>query len=180
MANYICRPVVNVPDYLVAQIQVPAGQTMNVGSVLIADSYVAAIEGNISVYAPEKMSTAKLGVKQLAIVIGGAGFETLPDGRRPAGQVDYTKYVYQAGDVVTVVFLTSRMRFEISDDAVTTPSVATVGAFLEPVDGAYALTAKATATAGTAVALKVLAKKYFRLGGLNGGQFAKTSIVVVE
>lgn len=180
MANYICRPLTAVPDYLVAQVTVPVGSTLNVGSVVIADSYDAAISGNISVYTAEKMTTAKLGVSTLAVVVGGSNFETLKDGRRPDGNVDYTTYNFVAGDVITIVFLTSRMRFEISDDAVTTPATAIVGNFLEPVNNSYQFTAAAARTAGTAVAMKVLAKKFFRLGGNNGAGFAQTSIVVVE
>ena len=104
----------------------------------------------------------------------------LPDGRRPEGQPDYTQYTFQAGDVVTIVFLAPQMRFEISNDSVNLNSLTpAAGQVLYPVNAAYALTLGASVPAGTFSSLKVLATKYFRLGGQFGGQFASTMVVAV-
>jgi hypothetical protein len=178
MANYICRPMVNVPDYLVASVTVPAGQTIYAGSVVNLATLDTSISGNFSVYAAATPVTATLGV-QMGLVING-GWELLSDGRRPEGQPDYTQYSYAAGEVITVVVLAPKIRFEISDDAVTASGTPAVGEFLYPVNNSWKLTDGASVPSGTFSSLKILAKKYFRLGGLYGGQFASTMVAVAQ
>lgn len=181
MANYICRPVTEVPNYLVAAVTVPAGQTFHAGEVVFAKSLDSGvgIGANLSVFAATEPATALLGA-QAAIVIND-GFEQLADGRRPAGQPDYTQYTYAAGDVVTIVFLAPGMRFEISEDSVNLNSLTpAAGQVLYPVDGAYTMTLGATVPAGTFSSMTVLATKYFRLGGQFGAQFANTLVAIVN
>lgn len=176
MANRICIPMVEVPEYLVATIRVPAGKTIYPGNIVVAESVDAAIAGNFSVYAPEQPATANLGM-QMALVING-GFEQLPDGRRPEGQPDYSKYEFIEGDVVTVVFMVAQMRFEISADCFTgTPEV---NAVAYPVDGADQMEAGASVPVGTFSSIKLMAQKYFRIGGKFGGEFVTTYVVKVQ
>ncbi len=179
MSNYICRPLTEVPDYLVANVTVPAGVSLHAGQVVVANTLDASISGNYSVYAATQPATANLKT-QMAIVING-GFEQLPDGRRPDGQPDYTQYTFVAGDVVTIVFLNPQMRFEISNDSVNLNTLTpAAGQVLYPVNGDYTLTLGAAAPAGTYSSLAVLTTKYFRIGGQFGGQFANTMIVVAQ
>ena len=176
MANRVCRPVVEIPDYLVGTVIVPDGVTLYPGDIIVADTYTSAIAGNWSVFAATKPITANLG-EQMAVIING-GFEMLPDGRRPDGQPDFTKYEFIAGDVVTIIFLTPQARFEISNDCITGTPI--VGDFLFPVDDSYKVSKGAAIPVGTFSSLKVLALKNFRLGGLYGAQFAPTVICSVR
>lgn len=177
MSNYVCRPMVSVPDYLVATITVPSGHTFNAGQVVDASTLDTNISGNYSVYAASTPVTATLGA-QKAIIING-GWEQLSDGRRPEGQPDFTQYTFSAGEVITVVFLAPQMRFEISNDSFTHSGTPAVGDYLYPVNNSANLTDGASVPGGTYSNLKVLALKNFRLGGLFGGQFASTVVAVV-
>jgi hypothetical protein len=174
--NKIARPVTNVPDYLVGTVKVPVGETLYPGNILVADSVDATINGNWSVFAATKPVTANLG-KTMAIVING-GWEHLPDGRRPEGNSDYTQYKFDEGEVVTIVFLATALRFEISKDALTTGATLTVGEVLYPTNDAWTLTEGTSVPTSTVSYLKILANKYFRLGGQFGGEFAPTVIVI--
>jgi len=176
MSNKLARPMVAVPDYLVGTIIVPDGVTLYPGDIVLANTYSTAISKNYSVFDATKPLTATLG-EQMAIVIND-GFEQLSDGRRPAGQPDYTKYEFIAGDVVTIIFLAPKLRFEVSYDAVTDTPV--VGKFMYPTNDAYLLTVGVSIPAGTFSAMKVLALKDFRLGGQFGGEFASTAVAIVE
>jgi len=179
MSNYICRPVVPVPDYLVVTTTVPSGQTFYAGEVVFNSALDSSISGNLSVYASTQPAVANLG-KQMAIIING-GFEQLSDGRRPEGQPDFTQYTFAAGDVVTAIVLTSAMRFELSNDSVNLNSLTpTAGQVLYPVNAAYILTLGTAVPAGTYSSFTVLATKYFRLGGQFGAQFASTMVVAVN
>jgi len=177
MANYVCRPMVSVPDYLVGTVVVPVGTTLTAGSIVFADANDTTIPGNYSVFSAVQPITGTLG-KQMAIVING-GWEQLADGRRPEGNPDYTQYTFNAGDVATIIFLTPKMRFEISYDAITgTPAVNGV---LFPVTASNALTYNATTVPiGTFSSFTVLALKNFRLGGKFGAQFASTVVAMVK
>ena len=99
MANYIAVPTKHVPDYLICHAVVPAGQTLHVGSVVALESIADA--RNYSVWT---MTAPAANAKHVGIIVG-AGIEELSDGRRPAGNVDWTTYTFKAGDVVTVVML---------------------------------------------------------------------------
>ena len=54
-----------------------------------------------------------------------------------------------------------------------------VGKFIEPVNGAYAGSIVDTRTSGTTSALKVIATKNFRMGGMFGYQFIDTVVATV-
>ena len=110
MANYIAVPTKHVPDNLICHAVLPPGQTLHVGSVVALESIANA--RNYSVWT---MTAPAADAKHVGIIVG-AGIEELSDGRRPAGNVDWTTYTFKAGDVVTVVMLEKFMSFEISKD----------------------------------------------------------------
>ena len=176
MANYLCRATnPRVPDYLVKKVSVPAGKTLHAGDLVMLKTLDTGIADNYQVYVGDQPATADL--KLRAAIIINDGFETLSDGRRPDGQPDYTQYVYQAGDVVTAILLVPGLDFEISTSAIT--GTAAVGKFVEPVNAAYAGSIVDARTAGTTSALKVLATKHFRMGGMFGYQFIDTVVATV-
>ena len=183
MANYLCRATnPRVPDYLVIKVSVPTGQTLNAGDVIPVTTLDTDIDNNYQVFTGTQPATASLGVR-MAIVING-GFETLSDGRRPAGQPDYTQYTYEAGEVVTAILMVPGLVFEISQDAITNGNQAAVGDFLEPVNGSYAMSriqASTGRTDGVLSGMRVLnPAKNFRMGGQFGGQFITTVVAIVE
>lgn len=183
MANYIGRPVTQVPDYMVKNVVIPAATLITAGNVVIANS-LDATDGtrNLFAFAPTKPTTAGFAKYGVSVVLSPS-FETLTDNRMPAGNPDYTTYTYKANDVATVVDCHAGMVFEISTDAIATPASATVGNFLIPTNNAFTLTATATEPSAGATAsktyFKILQTKDFRLGGLNANQYAKTVVCQV-
>ena len=180
MPNYLCRATnPRVPDYLIIKVAVPSGQTMKAGDVFPVKALDTNIPNNYQVFTGSQPATADLGIR-MAIVIND-GFETLEDGRRPAGQPDYTQYTFGEGEVVTAVLLVPGLMFEISKDCLTGASSISAGNILEPVNGAYTLATKTAHTAGTKSALRVLnAAKNFRMGGQFGYNFITTVVAMVE
>lgn len=180
MPNYLCRATnPRVPDYLIIKVAVPSGQTMKAGDVFPVKALDTNIPNNYQVFTGSQPATADLGIR-MAIVIND-GFETLEDGRRPAGQPDYTQYTFGEGEVVTAVLLVPGLMFEISKDCLTGTGSIAAGNILEPVNGAYTLATKTAHTAGTKSALRVLnAAKNFRMGGQFGYNFITTVVAMVE
>ena len=174
MANYVSRVASpHIPDYLVIKVSVPANKTITPGSVVPVLQLDTTITNNWNVYSGIQPATANLGVR-MALILND-GFETLPDGRRPAGQPDYTQYTYSAGQVVTAVLLVPGLIVELSNDCVTTAASAVVTDYLQPVNGSYSLSRIANATgvtAGTLTALQVdYVNKNSRIGGNLGAGF---------
>lgn len=180
MPNYLCRATnPRVPDYLIIKVAVPSGQTMKAGDVFPVKALDTNIPNNYQVFTGSQPATADLGIR-MAIVIND-GFETLEDGRRPAGQPDYTQYTFGEGEVVTAVLLVPGLVFEISKDCLTNNGSVAAGNILEPVNGAYTLDVKTAHTEGTKSALRVLnAAKNFRMGGQFGYNFISTVVAMVE
>lgn len=173
MANYIAVPTKHVPDYLICHATVPAGQTLHVGSVVALESITGT--RNYSVWTITAPAAA---AKHVGIIVG-ASIEELADGRRPAGNVDWTQYTFKEGDVVTVVMLEKYMSFEISKDILGDTTNVANGNFLVT-DGSYKL-ATAVASAGNVATLKIIVNDtYFRNGGNAGGGFVPTLFVRVE
>lgn len=176
MANYLCRATnPRVPDYLVKKVSVPADTTLHAGDIVMLKELDSGIENNYQVYTGTQPATDNL--KLRAAIIINDGFETLPDGRRPKGQPDYTQYVYQAGDVVTAIMLVPGLDFELSTDVITGAFAA--GQYIEPVDGTYKGAVKTARTETTKSALMMLAQKNFRMGGMFGYQFIDTVVATV-
>lgn len=182
MANYLARVASpRVPDYAIIKAIVGTGETLNPGSLVALTALDTAIltENNYQVFAATKPATANLG-EMMAIVIND-GFETLADGRRPDGQPDYTQYTFKEGEVVTCVLLVPGLMFEISQDCVTSGTSAVAGDIIEPVNNSYMGNRIASATGrteGVMSGLKVLTTKYFRMGGMFGGNFITTIVAM--
>lgn len=165
-----------LPHYLVKTAVVPAGQEIQAGAVVALktiDSDGVGASTNLEVYNADTVTDIK--TERLGIVLND-GFETLEDGRRPAGQPDYTQYIAKAGDVVTVLCLVDWMSVEISKDALADEATPTTGQYLIPVNGEYTLTSSAAADTSK-VYLRVDAPHYIRSGGNFGSGFIQGYIV---
>lgn len=172
MANYVCYPMTNVEEHLLANVTAPTGG-LKAGQVIVISAIDTTITGNYTQFVATQPTTALLKTNRVAIVING-GFETLSDGRRPAGQPDYTQYTYPAGATVPVLVLAPDVTFYLSDDCLA--AAATAGQYLSPANASNTLTAGAARSATALMNALVLAKKAFRLGGQFGAQFATGNV----
>src|SRR5690606_34628914 len=116
------------------------------GMIIVADSISAAIAGNFSVRTATKPATANLG-KVMCLVLSGGNFETLSDGRRPAGNPDYGTYAYKTGDIAPVMLMNLGNKVWMSNGA--TSGTIAKDAILEPLNNSYVPTIVASRTAGT-------------------------------
>lgn len=173
----ICYASIDTPKIYMINVHVGV-DSLSAGNLIVADTVEDAIAGNFSVMKPTKPATANLG-KTMAIVLSGGSFETLADGRRPAGNPDYgtAGYDYVTGDIAPCLLLQEGVSLWISDGAIS--GVSASGKFLEPVNASYVPTIKDTRTTGTLVAMQVIAKKAMQMGGLFGGEFEAGSFVRV-
>ena len=112
MKHYVCRPVTEIPDYLISNIRVNEGIELTAGEAVVPKTIDNEINGNFSVYITSPIS--ELGDSP-ALVLNDC-FETLEDRRRPDGNPDYTTYVYKEGEVVACVRLIPELKFEIGTD----------------------------------------------------------------
>lgn len=179
MEHYVCRPVTELPSYMQTQFRVPKGEIITAGQVFAAEELDTGLKyGNWTVFVPEFLSDTET---QIPSIILDNGFETLPDGRRPDGQPDYTEYAFTEDQVITAIKLLPETKFEISYDSVIQESEIKVGGYLVPEVGSRHLIYKEMLEeADTSIYLVVEALKEFRLGGLFGGEFAKTMVVRVK
>lgn len=181
MANYISQCITpRVSSDHISKVTVPTGG-LRAGQVVIADTLDNTIAGNYEVYTATQPATANLGSNFVAIVVND-GFETLEDGRRPAGQPNYYQYSFKAGETAPVIFLDRHLVFNIGADALDsgTASTAAVGKFLYPVNGSNNLTVGDSIPAGTACGLKIIATYNTPIGGQYGGGFATSYICVAQ
>lgn len=172
MKNYICYPLTpRVSTRFISKVK--ATSELTPGSIIIAETLENALGGNYETYTPKIATAADLGSKFFALVLND-GFETIEDGRRPAGQPDYFAYTFKTGEVAPILFLDNHMEFEIGADCVaeSTKASAVVGNYLVPVAGSSILNAVSAIPSGTFVGLKILALKNTPIGGDFGGQFA--------
>lgn len=181
MANYLGMNMQNVPEYKVHNVLAPAGG-LKAGNIVMLGGVPtggSAIDGNYQVLSAVQPTTANMVTNKIAVVVTGGNFETLDDGRLPEGQPNYLQYEYKEGQVAPVVLLDDGMIFQISDEALTSATAATVGGFIVPANGTYNATSVATATdTNYKQALKIVAKKNFRMGGQFGGNFITTSVAM--
>lgn len=179
MANYICRTVTETPGYMQADFRVPEGTQVYPGEIYMPNQLDTDLGyGNWRVYLPEVIEDVETEVP--AIILNG-GFETLSDGRRPDGNPDYTTYEFNPGDVATAILLKPEIKLEISYDAISNGIDVEGLGYLIPEEGLGLLKFVETLDeVNSKVYLKVEALKEFRLGGLFGGEFAKTMVVRVK
>ena len=177
--HYVARTVTKTPDYMQAKIVVPAAEVLHAGQVVVAEELDASLGyGNWDVYTAAKVSDETK--NNVAIILNG-GFETLSDGRRPDGNPDYTNYIFNAGDIATAIVLKPEIKFEISYDAISNGTDVEGLGYLIPEESQGLLKFVETLDeVNSKVYLKVEALKEFRLGGLFGGEFAKTMVVRVK
>lgn len=182
MANYVGYCITpRVCSEHIAKVTAPAGGLV-AGQVVYVEELDATIPGNYEVFVATKPATAGLASRHLAMVING-GFETLSDGRRPAGQPDYTQYTYAEGENVPVVFLDEHLTFLVSPDSVsggTSASPASdIGKFIIPANGTYTAAVNAS-NSGVGNSLKIVGTYYLPLGGNFGGNFAQVYVCVAQ
>ena len=179
MEHYVCRPVTELPSYMQAQFRVPQGEIITAGQVFAAEKLDTDLKyGNWTVFVPEILSDTET---QIPSIILDNGFETLPDGRRPDGQPDYTEYAFTENQVITAIRLLPETKFEISYDSVIQESEIKVGGYLVPEVGSRHLIYKEMLEeTDTSIYLVVEALKHFRIGGLYGNEFANTMVVRVK
>ena len=179
MANYLCRTVTKLPGYMQANFRVPEGTQVYAGEIYMPNKLDTDLGyGNWSVYLPEVIEDVS---KEIPAIILNGGFETLADGRRPDGNPDYTNYIFNAGDVATAIVLKPEIKFEISYDAISNGIDVEGLGYLIPEEGQGLLKFVETLDeVNSKVYLKIEALKEFRLGGLFGGEFAKTMVVRVK
>lgn len=175
--NYIAQVITpRVASEHIAKVSVPVAGLIP-GQLVVADTLDNTIAGNIEVYTAGAITTEKLGSNAVAMVLND-GFETLDDGRRPAGQPNYFQYTYGNGEeTAPIVFLDRHLVFNIGADCIVSGS-ATVGQFLYATNGSTQYTAGASIPDGTATGLKVLATYNTPIGGQFGGGFATSYICV--
>lgn len=177
MANYVGYCVTpNVPSDKCVKVLVPAGglhagQIVNL--VSLAATVDSVVENNLEVWTATQPTTATLGSKHFAMIVPAGSLETLSDGRRPAGQPDYTQYAYAEDEVADAVIMDKNLMFEIGVSTVTGGTTATpatdIGKFIVPANGTYTGAVAADATAG--LCLKIVGTRYFANGGLFGAGF---------
>lgn len=183
--NYICRAVTENPGYMQVKFRVPENIEIVAGEIFVPN--VLDLElgyGNWDVYAPEVVEDET----DIPAIILNNSFETLVDGRRPSGNPDYTQYIYREGETITGMLLLPELKFELSPDNLSNleefkdaMNGDITNTYLYPDLGTSSL--KWTADieeVETKVYLVIEALKWFRLGGLFGGDFAQTMVVRVK
>ena len=183
--NYICRAVTENPGYMQVKFRVPENVEIVAGEIFVPN--VLDLElgyGNWDVYAPEVIEDET----DIPAIILNNSFETLVDGRRPSGNPDYTQYIYREGETITGMLLLPELKFELSPDNLSNleefkdaMNGDITNTYLYPDLGTSSL--KWTADieeVETKVYLVIEALKWFRLGGLFGGDFAQTMVVRVK
>lgn len=176
MANYICRPVTEVEDYLLANFKVRHDDIV-AGQFFRAERLTKSIKDNYTVYSPDAMIKAD---DDIAIILNNS-FETLEDGRRPEGNPNYTSYIYKEGEVITGVRLVEGLKFELGMDSIIANQEVQVGGYLIPEVGENKLIYTETLEGiDSEEYLLIEGFKDFRVGGQFGSQFIKTMIVRVK
>lgn len=177
MSNYIFQvltPKVSTRFVTKARINT---QGLHAGSIIVADTLDNTIVGNYETYTTQMPTTATLGSKCMAVLLNDE-FETLIDGRRPAGNPNYYSYTYQVGQTVTAVFLEKHLMYNVGYDCVSQASqnLISVGNYLVPTNNSYELTAVESIPAGTYCALKILSFYNTPTGGNYGAGFGMSMI----
>jgi len=138
------------PEWAVETVEVPTGQTFNVGDVIVAEALKA---GSKKVYAGTVVAAI---TTEKPLLIIDQKFVELADGRRVEGSNLLTDLVFKAGDKITAIRPVQDMKYEISQDSIgnTGVVVPAAGVFLIPANGGKGLVT--SATIGTAlVAYKI-------------------------
>lgn len=168
MANYVSQVITpKVASEHIVKVTVPTGG-LKPGQVVIADTLDNAITYNHEVFTATQPAAGNLGSNMVALIVND-GFETLSDGRRPAGQPNYYQYTFNAGDTALGIFLDRHLTFTVGVKSVIGGTTATptsdVGKYLYPTAGTNDLTVGESVPEGTAASLKIVAVKNIAVGG---------------
>lgn len=176
----VCYTMTKVPDHYVSIVRVPEATTLYPGQMVVADSIDAGIPDNFQVRVPSAPTADNIKKEIVGIVVNG-GFETLPDGRRPDGQPDFSQYEFVAGDFATIIWLLPKVVVYISDDCVTQGGNVNLGSFITPTATSMDPTGTDTEPAPGAVKsyCKIMYKKTTRSGGQFGAGFITGSVCEV-
>lgn len=160
-----------------AKVIAPLGG-LNAGDIVACEKLAQSIPNNYEVYEAGLVTGANINSNRLAIVLNG-GFETLMDGRRPNGQPDFTKYHFQYGEIVTVMFLDTHLSFVVGADSINYDNgeVPQVGEYLIPLQNSNKL--GVASEFATVTALKIVGNYNLPIGGLYGGQFIQGYLCTV-
>lgn len=176
MANLATCITPRISSSHIAKVLVPLGG-LKAGEVVACERLVD-IDGNMEVYAADKITAKNINSSKIAIVANG-DFEQLANGRRPKGQPDYTLYEYQEGQVATIIFLDNHLLFAIGVDSIQygAGEVPQVGEYLIPLQNSYKLGLASEFATNTA--LKILAPYQFPIGRNGGEEFRSGYVCVV-
>lgn len=186
--NYICRTVTELPAYMQVKIRVPEDIEITAGEIFVADTLDTNLGyGNWDVYVPDTIENAN----DIPVIVLNNSFETLEDGRRPAGNPDYTQYIYKENEVITTIKLLPEIKLELSPDnfsnfeefesKLAEGEENIIGTYIYPDLGTNDLQwTDSINNITTKSYLYIEALKWFRLGGLFGGDFAQTLVVRVK
>lgn len=179
MANYISQVMTpKLSAEHIAKVSVPVNGLIP-GQVVVADTFDATITGNHEVFVAGAVTAENLNSKHFAIVLND-GFETLEDGRRPAGQPNYYQYTFtRENEVAPIVFLDRHIEFNIGSSSIV-GGKANVGQYLYPTAGSTQLTAGDSIPSGTGCALKVMATYNTPIGGMFGGGFEPSYVCIAQ
>lgn len=177
MKNYIFQVITpKVSSRFITKVRTSI-EGLHAGNIVVADTLDNTIQGNYEVYSSQIPTTAGLGSKFMAVLIND-NFETLVDGRRPAGNPNYYSYTYNKGETVTAIFLEKHLMFNVGFDCVsqTSQNLIAVGNYLVPTNNSYEFAAVENVPNGTYCALKILALYNTPVGGNYGGGMAMSMI----
>lgn len=177
MKNYIFQVITpKVSSRFITKVRTSI-EGLHAGNIVVADTLDNTIQGNYEVYSSQIPTTAGLGSKFMAVLVND-NFETLVDGRRPAGNPNYYSYTYNKGETVTAIFLEKHLMFNVGFDCVsqTSQNLIAVGNYLVPTNNSYEFTAVENVPNGTYCALKILALYNTPVGGNYGGGMAMSMI----
>ena len=176
MSHRVCYPMTTVEERFIVNVTTPSGG-LKPGDVVVVNTIDSDIPNNFSQYIATEPTKALLPTEDLGIVISGANFDELIDGRYPNGNPDYTQYEYFAGHSAPVLLLEPRIKFYISDDCL--DSAPTVNQYLYGQNNSNTLTKGDDVPTTNLTVAKVQAKLNFRLGGIFGGEFTTGNVCMV-
>lgn len=124
------------------------------------------IPDNFSVFEAEEPTASNIGEQTIAVVVND-GFETLLDGRRPAGDPNYFHYEIPSGECFTCVFVDNHLMYHIGMESIDADDRedTVMGKYLIPQAGSNFWAVSDTIPKNISCALKILAFRNLAVGG---------------
>lgn len=137
------------------------------------------IADNIGVWDGQQPTAQTIKENALALIVND-GFETLLDGRRPAGEPNYYHYAIEGGECYTAIFLQNHLVYYVGLDAIdeATADTAEIGSYLVPQIGSNLWTVTDTLGVADTCALKILGFKNLPVGGAEYQETAPVAVCV--